>query len=441
MMKTLNYLSLVSKVCSELDSHVGTSDKVLAEFIIELGHSCENVDQFDAELKKFGAELPDYFVKTLLIIIHAIFPPKSKDNCGSIDGRVRVRELEREIEAEVEERRREGELLGNEDDCGRNRGRGGDRVRRGRYDDRRDGGGGCREEDMESRGGSGSGGRGKRRRDVYEGNVCDEPEMYRVYKGRVSGINRSGCFVKLLDFEDTEGFVHVSEMASRRIADPKDGVRSGTEVYVKLVSKSGQRLSFSMRDVDQNTGEELVPMKKGSRDDALIANPRARLSGIPVVEEEELRMSRRPLKRMSSPEIWETKQLIASGVLSMKELPSFDDEGDGVVICRDEGVEEEIEIELNDDEPAFLRGKTRGTVGMSPVTIFKNTKGSLSSAAALQSALRKDRGELREQQQRAMLDSIPKDLNRPWEDPMPETGERTKLWKNREKKHQIRLQE
>lgn len=31
---------------------------------------------------------------------------------------------------------------------------------------------------------------------------------------------------------------------------------------------------------------------------------------------------------------------------------------------------------------------------------------------------------MREQQQRTMLDSIPKDLNCPWEDPMPETGGR-----------------
>ncbi|KAJ0960959.1 hypothetical protein J5N97_001171 [Dioscorea zingiberensis] len=61
---------------------------------------------------------------------------------------------------------------------------------------------------------------------------------------------------------------------------------------------------------------------------------------------------------------------------------------------------------------------------MSPVKIFKNPEGSLSRAAALQSALIKERREVREQQQRTMLDSIPKDLNRPWEDPMPETGER-----------------
>ena len=41
-----------------------------------------------------------------------------------------------------------------------------------------------------------------------------------------------------------------------------------------------------------------------------------------------------------------------------------------------------------------------------------------------QSGLAKERRELREQHQRTMLESIPKDLNRPWEDPMPETGER-----------------
>ena len=31
---------------------------------------------------------------------------------------------------------------------------------------------------------------------------------------------------------------------------------------------------------------------------------------------------------------------------------------------------------------------------------------------------------MRETQQRALMDSIPKDLNRPWEDPLPEPGER-----------------
>jgi hypothetical protein len=40
------------------------------------------------------------------------------------------------------------------------------------------------------------------------------------------------------------------------------------------------------------------------------------------------------------------------------------------------------------------------------------------------SARLKERRELREQQQRSMLESVPRDLNRPWEDPMAEHGER-----------------
>ncbi|KAM1088829.1 hypothetical protein ACFX19_016892 [Malus domestica] len=61
---------------------------------------------------------------------------------------------------------------------------------------------------------------------------------------------------------------------------------------------------------------------------------------------------------------------------------------------------------------------------MSPVRIVENPEGSLRRAAALQSALIKERREVHDQQQRALMDSIPKDLNRPWEDPMPENGER-----------------
>jgi ATP-dependent RNA helicase DHX8/PRP22 len=41
-----------------------------------------------------------------------------------------------------------------------------------------------------------------------------------------------------------------------------------------------------------------------------------------------------------------------------------------------------------------------------------------------QSALAKERRELKQQQEREIFDNIPKDLNRPWLDPLPEDGER-----------------
>ena len=53
---------------------VGFGDKVLAE----LGINYETVDEFDAKLKENGVGMPDYFVRTLWTIIHAILPPKPK---------------------------------------------------------------------------------------------------------------------------------------------------------------------------------------------------------------------------------------------------------------------------------------------------------------------------------------------------------------------------
>nr|GMD54315.1 probable pre-mRNA-splicing factor ATP-dependent RNA helicase DEAH5 [Ipomoea batatas] len=474
-LKKLEYLSLVSKVCSELETHIGVGDKVLAEFITDMGRNCETVEEFDEKLKESGAEMPDYFVRTLLTIIHAILPPKPKSESEKDskrtdkgekfsalkikDDRDRIKELEREIEVEAKKNRGKDEEEDRRDrDDRRDRRRERDRDdRRDRdrdsrrdwnRDDRRERDRGDRRErgnDAEYR--SHDRDRDNRyerrkRRDSDEDRDDDrknamyrseEPELYRVYKGRVSRVMDTGCFVQLDEFRGKEGLVHVSQMATRRVANAKDLLKRDQEVYVKVISVSGQKLSLSMRDVDQNTGKDLLPLKKSLDDDDLRENPsggnmegtrtRIGLSGIRITEDDVVVPSRRPLKRMSSPERWEAKQLMASGVLSVKECPMFDEEGDGL-LYQEEGAEEELEIELNEDEPPFLQGQSRYSVDMSPVKIFKNPEGSLSRAAALQSALIKERREVREQQQRTMLDSIPKDLNRPWEDPMPETGER-----------------
>ncbi|XAR67153.1 RNA helicase [Bertholletia excelsa] len=500
-LKKLEYLSLVSKVCTELESHLGFGDKVLAEFITEMGRNCETVEEFDAQLKENGAEMPDYFVRTLLTVIHAILPPKPKSKSGReskkegegkqasfpalaiADSRDKVKELEREIEMESKDRHRgdaEEEELKKHRDRDRDRDRGRDRDRdRGRDRERdrdrdrdwkrdrdRDRRERHRERDGEERGDRRERHRdrdeydrgrerhedrhGRRGRDMYEEGGdngveddrrdqrngryhSDAPELYQVYKGRVSRVMDTGCFVQLNDFRGKEGLVHVSQIANRRISNAKDFMKRDQEVYVKVISMSGQKLSLSMRDVDQDTGKDLLPLKRSSEDDAFRTNPsgennggpmkRIGLSGIKITEEDDAVPSRRPLKRMSSPERWEAKQLIASGVLGVREYPMYDEEGDGM-LYQEEGAEEELEIELNEDEPAFLQGQSRYSIDMSPVKIFKNPEGSLSRAAALQSALIKERREVREQQQRTMLDSIPKDLNRPWEDPMPETGER-----------------
>ncbi|BFG21021.1 hypothetical protein CerSpe_072950 [Prunus speciosa] len=309
------------------------------------------------------------------------------------DGRERRRER-----YDRDERRRDTHYNDDDDDRGRHTDRYNKQKRDGYEDD-----GDVKEDGDDRRG----------HRDRRNGqNHSDEPELYQVYKGRVLRVMDTGCFVQLNDLRGKEGLVHVSQMATRRISNAKDVVKRDQEVYVKVISISGQKLSLSMRDVDQHTGKDLLPLKKSSEDDALRTNPsfskdgpvtRTGLSGIRIVEEDDVGQSRRPLKRMSSPEKWEAKQLIASGVLGVTEYLMYDEETDGM-LYQEEGAEEELEIELNEDEPAFLNGQSRYSVDMSPVKIFKNPEGSLGCAAALQSALIKERREVREQQQRTMFD-------------------------------------
>ncbi|CAN6682276.1 unnamed protein product [Malus baccata var. baccata] len=379
--KNLEYLSVVSKVFSELETHLSLGDKVVAEFVIDMGLKYQTADEFDAKLKENGVNLPDYTGRALLTAIHTILPPKPK--------------------AEKVSKKQSGS------DC-----KNATNVMALDLNDKR----GDRDQQNEQR-------------------FSDEPELYRVYKGRVSRVMGSGCFVRLSGFRGKEGLVHVSQIANRRISNAKSVVRRDEEVYVKVISNSGQKLSLSIRDVDQHTGKDLVPLKRkrSEEDDTPSTNPqgprdghgsRTGLSGIRIMDEDDAVPSRRrALKRMSSPERWEAKQLIAAGVLSATEHPMYDEETDGM-LYQEEGAEEQTEIDNNEDLPQFLLGEGGYFGEMSPVRIVENPKGSLRRAAALQSALIKERREVHDQQQRALLDSIPKDLNRPWEDPMPENGER-----------------
>ncbi|CAI9101407.1 OLC1v1038722C1 [Oldenlandia corymbosa var. corymbosa] len=439
-MKELEYLSLVSKVCSELETHLGVGDRVLGEFVIEIGRNCEDIDEFVAKLKKDGAEMPDYLVRTLLSVIHAILPVNkagSKSGFSSAlkiaDSRERTKDqLEREIDLEAKEKQSEHEREADFGDRKKHRDGyygGREKQRSSRRDDN---------EEQERRGSGNDNDtvtRG-RKNDLVRRREDDEVELYKVYRGRVSRVMKTGCFVRLIGFRGKEGLVHVSQMA----ANSKDVVKTDQQVYVKVISFNGQKLGLSMRDVDQHTGKDLLPLinQNNAEDYGFRAHPSScygvsaprGLSGISLARVDDDSFPsrrRRRLRRMSSPEKWELKQLIASGVLSVKDHPMYDDqERDGLMYAEEvEGAEEELEIELNENEPVFLQGQSRYySIDMSPVRILKNPEGSLSRAAALQSALIKERREVSELPQRTMLDSIPKDLNRPWEDPMPETGER-----------------
>jgi ATP-dependent RNA helicase DHX8/PRP22 len=69
MLSKLQRLSLVSKVYSELDTHMGMSNKTLAEFIIHLGQDSKSAAEFGEKLAATGTEFSSEFSETLFATI------------------------------------------------------------------------------------------------------------------------------------------------------------------------------------------------------------------------------------------------------------------------------------------------------------------------------------------------------------------------------------
>jgi len=83
-----------------------------------------------------------------------------------------------------------------------------------------------------------------------------EPEVGAIYKGKVVSVKDFGAFVNF--FGSKDGLVHVSQMSNERVGHPKDLVKEGQEVFVKLMGFDERgKVRLSMKNVDQETGEEV----------------------------------------------------------------------------------------------------------------------------------------------------------------------------------------
>ena len=308
--------------------------------------------------------------------------------------------------------------------------------------------------------------------------------LYQIYRGRVARVMDFGVFIELIkpsqshaDSKKVEGMVHISQLSKEKLSSTKEAnLKRGQNVWVKIISlgnkSNSSRIMLSIKDVDQKTGKDLMPhraraaaeetnfshknISNSMKSSIAAASTSVVHPGLDVAalkrREEEEEVARRSMlkgssnnyygpasqtgnsknnssgtvvrraKQLTEQELYEAKQLINSGVLPVEQYPTFDAEQGMLTI---EETEEEMEVDLAEVEPAFLKGQTkRSGRDLSPVRIVKNPDGSLQRAAMQQSTLAKERRELRQAQANQLIDSIPKDLNRPWEDPLPEAGER-----------------
>ena len=85
--------------------------------------------------------------------------------------------------------------------------------------------------------------------------IVAEPEVGRIYEGKVVRLMDFGAFVNFIGSKD--GLVHISELADHRVEKVGDVVKEGDVVKVKVLDIDDRgKVRLSMRLVDQETGEE-----------------------------------------------------------------------------------------------------------------------------------------------------------------------------------------
>ena len=493
---SLELLSLVSKVTSELQNHLGIQDKTLAEFVIAQHSKCQSLSDFKAQMEKMGAEFPQSLMESVDRLILTMHPKYKTDanRAPTIEGEEGDQGLN-----DVEKKSRifkglavpDREYRWDEDSLGskarnsvvddtfddtfamleglagkakpprngtnsRKRSRSphdvdGDQSAR-RKERRRSRSRSYSREAPSKRHGANRNSKRRHKGDTSSyfvrpptPEVDDAPKMFKIYDGKISGTKDFGAFVDIQGVKGkASGLVHVSAMQEgTRVNHPSDLVSQGQPVKVKVVSiqmgNKGPRIGLSMKEVDQVSGRDLMPQKRlasGANMESLNGNsPEINgkdrygnlTSDVPVVEGELNNRYTRQKKRMTSPERWEIKQLIASGAISALDYPDIDEEYNATLTGGGDFEEEEdVDIEVREDEPPFLAGQTKQSLELSPIRVVKAPDGSMNRAAMAGTSLAKERRDLRQQeaQDKAAEQASQVDLNAQWQDPMISSEQR-----------------
>ncbi len=90
--------------------------------------------------------------------------------------------------------------------------------------------------------------------------IVDEPEVGMIYSGKIVKLMDFGAFVNF--FGKRDGLVHVSQISTERVSHPKDLLKEGQEVKVKLMGFDDRgKVRLSMKTINQETGEEITEQK------------------------------------------------------------------------------------------------------------------------------------------------------------------------------------
>jgi polyribonucleotide nucleotidyltransferase len=90
-----------------------------------------------------------------------------------------------------------------------------------------------------------------------------EAEIGQTYLGTVNRIVDFGAFVEI--FPGTDGLLHISEIADRRVKDVRDELKEGQQILVKCIGREGNKIKLSRKAVlrDENRKTEAASQTDG----------------------------------------------------------------------------------------------------------------------------------------------------------------------------------
>ena len=94
--------------------------------------------------------------------------------------------------------------------------------------------------------------------------ITAEAEIGETYMGTVSRIVDFGAFVEI--FPGTDGLLHISEIADRRVKDVRDELKEGQQILVKCIGKEGNKIKLSRKAVLRDEGRQAEAATSGDSD-------------------------------------------------------------------------------------------------------------------------------------------------------------------------------
>merc|ERR1712142_75029 len=179
-----------------------------------------------------------------------------------------------------------------------------------------------------------------------------EPMPGKIYKGRVTNLKVFGAFVFLKGIKGkNEGLIHLTELSNKRIQDPEQIVQRNCEVFVKVLSVTGKRISLSFKDACQKTGMDLDPERMQRRKDLRDERKEKQDKYMMEQSSHETMTAKRKKKiyGVSDMERWEHKQMHMGSVLDRALLQDFDETG-GILADDPDSDAEDLEIDIIDED-------------------------------------------------------------------------------------------